>query len=114
VRFLKKGFTYIEVMIAVAIFSIMMIFIIRLDTVTSRNVRNFNENMKMMNIAQSEIEVYKSKPEDSSGKIVEGYFVMVKSISLDAYLSEVTVTVKKSAQAPDSEALVLKNHLLKK
>jgi prepilin-type N-terminal cleavage/methylation domain-containing protein len=56
----KKGFTYIEVMIALAIFSLMLIFVMKLSSSTSRFVGYEKQKMQMMYAGQRAIEQYKT------------------------------------------------------
>jgi prepilin-type N-terminal cleavage/methylation domain-containing protein len=111
---INKGFTYVEIMVAIAIFGAMSIFVIKLDSTASRNIRYYNEKVKMVQIAQSEVEKYKSNPVDTTGKTVDNYFVTIDSNSFpinSSIVKEVTVTVKKSASAASGE--IIKCHILK-
>lgn len=109
----RKGFTYVEIMIASAIFLTMMVFIIKLDTTASRNIRAYNERVRMYQIAERELELYKSLQANSTGKTVEGYHVVITSTDFSSLVKEVTVSVRKTPAAPESEAVILKSHVLR-
>lgn len=117
---IKKGFTYIEIMVAIGIFILMMLFIMKLDSTASRNIRVFNEKVKMTYLAQSEIEKLKSNPNMvSTTKTIEDYTVKVevsefnKITNMNNIVRNVRVTVSKPTTDTNFENVVLECHLLK-
>lgn len=117
---IKRGFTYIEIMVAVVIFITMMLFILKLDSAASRNIRVFNEKVRMTCIAQSEIEKLKSNPNKvTTSKTVDGYLINVdvsvfNSITnMNNVVRNVKVTVSKPTSETNFENVVLECHILK-
>lgn len=66
----KKGFTYIEVMIALAIFSIFIIFLMNINHNSAKMASNRRIKLKELYIAQMEMERWKS---DYSDEVTEYY-----------------------------------------
>lgn len=116
----KRGFTFLEIMIAISLFLIMVVFIVKLDRTTSNEIRNIGEMTAKAGIAKGELEKFKAAPQQNVSMTVpgyEGYIVTVESSNMDnayAAVTEVTITVKKDTAAVDENQYVLKAHVLLK
>lgn len=116
----KRGFTFIEVMIAISLFLIMVVFIVKLDRTTSNEIKNVSEMTEKAEIAQGELEKFKAAPQQNASMTVpgyNGYIVTVESSnagSVYTAVTEVTITVKKDTAAVDENQYVLKAHVLLK
>lgn len=113
---IKKGFTYVEVMVGVAVFMLMAVFIIRMAIVAQNNTEKNNEILKMAYIAQSQIERYKTNPVEFENKDVEGFYVTISSEPLggSSMVEQVTVAVRKASAIPSDEDVIIQCHVLKK
>jgi prepilin-type N-terminal cleavage/methylation domain-containing protein len=124
----KKGFTYLEVMIAITVFSVLALLVVRLNIAANRNMNAQIERQNMMMVAQKLMEKTKTTTtgvgtyvgEDSPYNYfeqLEGYYVVVQL--KDAYpnqqgptkLHEITVRVRKQIIDKKSE-VVLTSHYL--
>ena len=112
----KKGLTYVEVMVGVAVFMLMAVFIIRMAIVAQNNTEKNNEILKMAYIAQSQIERYKTNPVEFENKDVEGFYVTITSEPFgdSDVVEQVTVTVRKTFAMPSDEDVIVQCHVLKK
>lgn len=119
----KKGFTYIELMIAISIFALLIVVIMKLNITSEANLNKQVTSQKMMFVAQRQIEKYKStlknigtypndfKLDESSG----GYYIVVKcdnSVTDHTNVYLMTVWVRKSS-ADNSNEIKLQSHVLK-
>lgn len=118
----KKGFTYIEVMIATTIFLILSIFVVRLNIVANKNIRSQIDRQNMMMEAQKLLEKFKSTTTTignySNGDYekIDNYYVVVQSKTVSEgppKLLEVTIRVRKNITDKNNE-VVLTSHFLKK
>lgn len=102
---IKKGFTYIELMVSIAIFLIIFAIIMKLNN-KSYEIHNTSfSKTQLIYFAQLEIEQYKSSPidfegykETSIGSNIYKYYVSITStaISSSPNLKEVTVHIGES------------------
>lgn len=115
----KRGFTYLEVMIALSILAILVIFVIKLDHTANDVMRDETRKMKMLNIAQTAVERYKADMIESTpyATSIDGFYVKIESKEItrtirgqSIQVNEVKVTVKKNQSDPDGEAVVLFDH----
>jgi prepilin-type N-terminal cleavage/methylation domain-containing protein len=122
----KKGFTYIEVMIAIAIFSILSIFAVELNIAANKNITSQVDRQNMMMEAQKQLEKFKTTTasigtyvddnyKDDSYQQIDGYYVVVQSKTVSQgppTLLEVTIRVRKDITDKNNE-VVLVSHFLK-
>ena len=111
----KKGFTYIEVMIAIAIFSILIVMIMKLNIASENNLNSQLTSQKMMFVAQKQLEIYKStKPTVTTlpFTLVDGYYVqLVCDNKPGGNVYRVTVSVRKDQTSSNGE-VILQSHVL--
>ena len=108
----KKGFTYIEVMIAFAIFALIFTFVMKLNRSSNVVMRDERQRLKMIYVAQRSLENFKTVLLDSEDNNVEGFYVLVKKTDISSTLKEVTVTVKKNKNDSLDKAVILKSRVL--
>lgn len=124
----KKGFTYIELMIAVSIFSLLVLMVMKLNMISESNMNKQMNSQKMMFVAQSQIENFKtslgnnavvtnigSYPDDFKPG-TSGYYIVINgnnTITSDTNLYLVTVWVRKSSTDASTE-IKLQSHVTKK
>lgn len=115
----NTGFTYIEIMMAVAIFLIFSAFILRLNITSNKNMNTQVQRQNMMMEAQKLLEQFKTTETDigdnSHYQQIDGYYVMVDSNNVQNNSSnfvEVTVRVRKNMDDANNE-VVLVSHFLK-
>ncbi|MFA9396692.1 MAG: type IV pilin protein [Clostridiaceae bacterium] len=122
----KNGFTYIEVMIAVGIFFILFVVIMRLDSEANKNMNRQIAKQNMMLEAQKQVEKFKTtnanigsysddnNDTNDSFENIDNYYVALDSklAGSSDILYEVTVVVRKTAQDKENE-VILKTHVLK-
>ncbi|AZV55567.2 type II secretion system protein [Clostridium sp. AWRP] len=117
----KRGFTYIEVMMAIGVFIMLSAFVIRLNIAANKNVNKQVLRQNMMMEAQKCLEKSKNNPDSSEYKgsdykNIDGYYVNISSMQVKAdspNLFEITVRVRDSIYS-DKNEVVLKSHFLKK
>lgn len=97
----RRGFTYIEVMIAIAVFLIMAVCVMKLNIEANKNINKQIDKQDMMMEAQKQLEIFKTTKEDIK-KDVDNYHVIVQS-SNDPNLLTVTVTVRKNLKNDDND-----------
>lgn len=117
----RSGFTYIEVMIAITIFLIMSVFVIRLNITANKNINGQILRQNMMMEAQKILEKTKNNPDSDeykgdSYKNIDGYYINIRS-ELDNVdspnLFEITVKVRQNVDEEEGE-VVLRSHFFKK
>ncbi|AGY76858.2 type II secretion system protein [Clostridium autoethanogenum] len=117
----KRGFTYIEVMMAISVFIMLSVFVIRLNIAANKNVNKQVLRQNMMMEAQRCLEESKNDPDSrkykgSDYKKMDGYYVNISSIQVKAdspNLFQITVRVRNNIDDEENE-VVLKSHFLKK
>jgi prepilin-type N-terminal cleavage/methylation domain-containing protein len=112
----KRGFTYIEVMIAFAIFAILMVFVMKLDSTANRLMRYQQEQLRMVYTAQMAMEKYKYNQITYEDNNFNGYYVKVEETPINktfnndiAVLTEIKITVKKNKNDLDTNGVILYN-----
>lgn len=75
----KKGFTYIEVMIALAIFSIFLMFLMNINHNSAKMASNRRVKLKELYIAQIEMERWKSNYSDN----ITEYYMEIKDSGIE-------------------------------
>lgn len=122
----KSGFTYIEVMIAITVFLIIAICVMKLNIEANKNINRQIDKQDMMLEAQKQLERFKTTTEnignyvddnyqDDNYEQIDGYYVIVQSRNIDkasSKLLEVTVRVRKDVTDKDNE-IVLMSHIYK-
>ncbi|KZL93389.1 type II secretion system protein [Clostridium magnum] len=123
----KKAFTYIEVMIAITIFLIMSIFVIRLNIAANKKINMQVDRQNMMMEAQKLLEKFKTTTTGigiyvddnylhNKYEKIDGYNVIVQVKNLNNQglpeLLEVTVRIRKDIADKNNE-VVLTSHFLK-
>ncbi|HEY8892277.1 MAG TPA: type II secretion system protein [Clostridium sp.] len=117
----KKGFTYIEIMIAISIFTILIVMIMKLNITSEGNLNKQTSSQKMMFVAQQQIEKYKStlsnigSYENGFTQDSSGYYIVVRgdnSVTDNTNVYLVTVWVRKSS-TDNSNEIKLQSHVLK-
>lgn len=122
----KKGFTYIEIMIAITIFLILAIFVVRLNIAANKNMTKQVDRQNMMMEAQKLLEKFKTTTTPignyvddnylhNSYQQIDSYYVVVQSKNISEgppTLLEVTVRVRKDVTDKNNE-VVLTSHFLK-
>ena len=123
----KKGFTFIEIMIAISIFFMMVVFM-KIDSNTQKQINNIRKQDRKVNIAQGQLERLKSNPDNqlqklkseegySIEKIIDGYHVLITNTgNAEVYdpVVEVEVTVQQQPIGSDEYPYSFKSHLLVK
>ena len=117
----KKGFTYIEVMIAITIFSILILIIMKLNVTSENNLNSQIASQKMMFVAQQQMEKFKTTLPTNIGSYpsgfqqdTSGYYVVVNgdnSVTNNIKVYLVTVWVRKNASDSSNE-IKLQSHIL--
>lgn len=115
----KKGFTFIELMIAVSIFLMMAVFIVKLDSNTHKQIRSISEITEKANLAFSELERLKSDAGGTlvSPKTVGDYRITVtrgSNSTTHTDVSEVVILVEKLSSSTDNNPYSLRAHILTK
>ena len=117
----KRGFTYIEVIIAIAIFAMLLTFVIKLDNTSNMLMKNQREKLRMVYVAQLALEKFKSNLLSIGDNSIEGYYVLVEGSSVDksniisqgssstVSVIEVKVTVKKNKNDLEENSVILFN-----
>jgi len=122
----KKGFTYIELMVAISIFAVLIIIVMKVNITSQSNLNKQKTSQKMMFVAQQQIELYKTdfldkgSYEEGFEADTSGYFVVVKgdntvtnnTVADNENLYLVTVWVRKSL-TDNSNEIKLQSHILK-
>ena len=110
----KKGFTYIEVMIAISIFAILVVVIMKLNITSESNLNDQITSQKMMFVAQKQMEKFKTTYGNIDDfTLIDGYYVKLESDSSPGVnLYKVTVHVKKR-YADTNDVITLQSHVLK-
>lgn len=122
----KDGFTYIEVMVAIAVFLILVVCVMNLNIVANNNINSQIDKQNMMMEAQKQLEKFKTTTEtigsyvddnyqDDQYEQVDGYYVIVQAKNVDkasSKLLEITVRVRKNITDKDNE-VVLMSHFYK-
>ncbi|MBC8062739.1 MAG: prepilin-type N-terminal cleavage/methylation domain-containing protein [Clostridiaceae bacterium] len=123
----RKGFTYIEVMIAISIFAILILMIMRLNITSEKNLNSQFTSQKMMFVAQQQIESFKNTVTNNIGSYPNGfqldssgYYIVVKSdnkvtndsVTTNTNLYQVTVWIRKNP-TDNSNEIKLQSHVLK-
>lgn len=81
----KRGFTYIEVMIALAIFSIFIMFLMNINHNSAKLAEKRIEKLKKLYIAQMEMERWKSDYDDKAreeDEVIE-YYIAINENTID-------------------------------
>jgi len=107
----KKGFTYIEVMIAFGIFALIFTFVMKLNRSSNVVMRDERQRLQMIYVAQRSLENFKTSLAESEASNVQGFYVLVKKIDISSTLKEVTVTVKKNKNDSSDKAIILKSRV---
>ena len=111
----KKGFTYIEVMIAFAIFALIFTYVMKLNKSSNVVMRDQRQRLQMVYIAQMELERFKSELTSHEYKKIDGYYVMVETKDMsslkDMSFIEVKVTVKKNINDSSDKAVTLNSRV---
>ena len=121
----KKGLTFLELMIAIAIFAVLSILVIRINITANKNMSTQMEKQNMMMQAQMLLEKYKTTKENIGSYAGEGnsgtsfikidnYYVVVQGTIKDVEgggLYEVTVRVRRWPEDAENEVM-LKSHVL--
>ena len=121
IKMKKKGFTYIEVMMAISVFIMLSAFIIRLNITANKNVNMQVLKQNMMMEAQKCLEESKNNPDsdeykNDSYKEMDGYYINISSVPVKAdspNLFQITVKVRNNIDDEKNE-VVLKSHFFKK
>ena len=117
----KKGFTYVEIMISLAIFALMITFVIKMDRSTGGTMRLQKQQLQMTYVAQRMVENYKATLTDFESDDVDGFYVRVQGNSSPimktingVYIpfNEVRVTVKKNKAAAEDSALIIQSRII--
>jgi len=113
----KKGFSYIEVMIAISIFALLLIMVMKINSTSQSNLNKQINSQKMMFVAQEQMEKYKSSQlkvvETQDFILIDEYYV---KLTIDntpgGNIYRVTVTVR-SVPTDGSGEIILQSHILK-
>ncbi|MFT8315604.1 MAG: prepilin-type N-terminal cleavage/methylation domain-containing protein [Clostridium sp.] len=122
----KNGFTYIEVMMAIAVFLILAVCVMKLNIAANKNINAQIDKQNMMMEAQKQLEKFKTTTANVGNYVddnyqndhyeqIDGYYVIVQSKNIDQSsqkLLEVTVRVRKDITDKDNE-VVLMSHFYK-
>jgi len=117
----KKGFTYIELMIAMSIFTLSIVMIIKLNITSETNINKQMNSQKMMFVAQQQVEKFKTtlsnigSYEDGFKQDSSGYYIVVRGdnvITNNGNLYLVSVWVRENDTDKLSE-IKLQSHVLK-
>ena len=123
----KKGFTYIELMIAISIFALLILMVMKINITSQSNLNKQMNSQKMMFVAQKQMERFKTTVSNNSTlsnigsyengfqEDDSGYYIVVNGNNLvtnnsNVYL--VTVWVRKSPNDSSNE-IKLQSHVLK-
>ena len=111
---IKKGFTYLEVMIAISIFAILFLTIIKLNALSENNLNAQLNSQKMMFVAQKRLEEYKTtQVADPNFALLDGYYVqLISDNTPGGALCRVTITVRRDSSSTNGE-IALQSHVLK-
>lgn len=116
----KKGFTYIELMIAISIFTLLILIIMKLNSTSESNINKQINDQKMIFMAQHQMEKFKTtlasigtypndfKLDDS------GYYIVVKGnnyVTNNSNVYLVTVWIRKSP-LDNSNEIKLQSHVI--
>jgi prepilin-type N-terminal cleavage/methylation domain-containing protein len=115
----KKGFTFLELMIAISIFLMMVVLIVKLDSNTHEQIRSITDITDKANIAFSELERIKSNPMTAinTTKVIDDYRVTITRTTNNTMypdIVEITILVESGSAAVDINPYKLKTHLLAK
>lgn len=124
----KKGFTYIELMIAMSIFAILVVMVMKLNMISQSNLNKQMNSQKMMFVAQQQIEKFKTTlstnaavpnigayPNDFKPDI-SGYNIVAignNAVTNNSNLFLVTIWVRKSSTDSSTE-IKLQSHVTMK
>lgn len=114
----KKGFTFIEVMIAMTIFALAILLVVKLNSVSTKNLNKQNQRQQMLYTAQRLMESYKSvlPTQELTGTTIDGFYVKVDNpiiaFGASENLYEITIHIRPTAADADDEE-VLSAHVLK-
>ncbi|MBV4419776.1 type II secretion system GspH family protein [Clostridium tyrobutyricum] len=113
----KRGFTYIEIMVALGVFMVLSIFIIRLNITSNRNMNMQIERQNMIMEAQKCIEEIKSDPikyNNNNYKSKDGYYVsqFAKRTSTSKNISIFEITVKVKSVNHSGDPVLLSTQFL--
>jgi prepilin-type N-terminal cleavage/methylation domain-containing protein len=112
----KKGFTYIELMIAITIFTILILTIMKLNSTSQSNINKQISSQKMMFVAQKQMEVFKStQPVEVTVPftLIDGYYVkLVSDNTPGGNIYRVTISVRQDPNIGADE-IILQSHVLK-
>ena len=114
----KKGFTFLEVMIAMAIFAVAILFIVKLNSASNANINRQFNRQKMLYTAQRLLESYKSvapSSQELSGTTIDGYYVKVDSIiaqGSSGHLFEITIHITTHLGDTQNEE-ILATHVIR-
>ncbi|MCJ7689220.1 MAG: prepilin-type N-terminal cleavage/methylation domain-containing protein [Clostridiaceae bacterium] len=113
----KKGFTYIELMIAITIFTILILTIMKLNSTSQSNINKQINSQKMMFVAQKQMEKFKStQPVEITVPftVIDGYYVkLVSDNTPGGNIFRVTISVRKDLTSGTDE-ITLQGHVIKK
>lgn len=124
----KKGFTYIELSIALAIFALLLLMVVKLNRTSESNLNRQSDNQKMLFVAQQQIEKFKTTlPNMGATANIgtypndfqidnSGYYIVVKGdnyVTSNSNVYLVTVWVRKSLTDSYGE-IKLQSHVLMK
>ncbi|MFL0195452.1 type II secretion system protein [Clostridium sp. WILCCON 0269] len=116
----NKGFTYIEIMMAIAIFLILSAFIVRLNITSNKNMNTQVQQQNMMMEAQKLLEKFKTTTTsvgnyaNNDYEPIDGYYVVVQYEAVSGFpnLLQITVRVRENVSDANNE-VVLTSHFLK-
>jgi prepilin-type N-terminal cleavage/methylation domain-containing protein len=121
----KSGFTFLELMVAISVFAVLSILVIKLYITANKNMSLQMDRQNMMMQAQMLLEKYKTTKENignyagegnpgTSFQEVNNYYVVVQGNMIDSQggiLHEVTVRVRRNPVEAGSEVMI-KSHVL--
>ncbi|WP_416175897.1 type II secretion system protein [Clostridium sp.] len=110
----KTGFTYIEVMMATAIFAIFSVIVIKLNIAANSNINMQLKKQDMMMEAQKCVEEMKNDPEEytsSSYKKKDGYYISEVAEDEGGKLFKFTVNVRIKENDDENEVKLVTHFL---
>lgn len=124
----KKGFTYIELMIAISIFTLLLLMIMKLNSTSESNLNNQIDSQKRIYVAQQQMEKFKTTlPSIGVAANIgtypnnfkldnSGYYIVVNGnnyVTNNSNVYLVTVWIRKSPFDSSNETK-LQSHVLMK
>jgi prepilin-type N-terminal cleavage/methylation domain-containing protein len=113
----NKGFTYIELMIAISIFTLLILTVMKLNSTSQSNINKQIHSQKMMFVAQRQLEKFKSTQiveVTQPFALIDGYYVkLVSDNTTGGNIYKVTVSVRIDPNSGTDE-ITLQSHVIKK